>query len=186
MIGTLVPGVSGGSCQARLLPNPRPMPDARRGLLPLCDGEVDREAATRYQSIVAVFEARLRRRAAEELLGLGYVVHWISLPGDAPQALPAHPGLTYLTDAADARVGARAGFRSPGRDGRHETRRRRRWWWPPATPASTPSRPRGSPRPRGCALALRARLTPRASGGGGAPQLRVLVVLTWRRPRATR
>lgn len=59
------------------------------------------------------------RRAAEELLGLGYVVHWISLPGDAPQALPAHPGLTYLTDAAPTRVsGHVGGFQiTVGRDG---------------------------------------------------------------------
>ncbi|HHX42594.1 MAG TPA: 4Fe-4S binding protein [Chloroflexi bacterium] len=59
------------------------------------------------------------RRVVQELLALGYAVHWLSLPGDAPQALPGHPRLTSLVDGMPSRVAGHVGdfCLTVGRDG---------------------------------------------------------------------
>lgn len=59
---------------------------------------------------VAVFGGTLEgRRAVQELLDLGYAVHWVSLPGDAPQDLLEHPRLTVHADGMPGRIAGHVG-----------------------------------------------------------------------------
>jgi len=59
---------------------------------------------------VAVFGGtREGRRAVEELLNLGYAVHWVTLPGDAIPSLPEHPRLTRHAQGMPARVAGHVG-----------------------------------------------------------------------------
>lgn len=107
---TLVPGVFvAGSCQA-----PRSLAEsaahARRAAEACYRYVIERRRPTPVSKEVAVFGGTPEgRRATQELLDLGYAVHWIALPGDAPQALPEHPRLTFLTEGMPSRVSGHVG-----------------------------------------------------------------------------
>ena len=107
---TLVSGVFvAGSCQA-----PRSLAESAahaRSAAEACYRYVtERRQPTPVSKDVAVFGGTPEgRRATQELLDLGYAVHWIALPGDAAQALPEHPHLTFLADGMPARVSGHVG-----------------------------------------------------------------------------
>ena len=49
------------------------------------------------------------RRAVQELLELGYAVHWVSLPGDLPQGLPEHLRLSFCAEVVPSRLAGHVG-----------------------------------------------------------------------------